>query len=646
MSRSEARTIRFVRARVRAIRRSLRGRVSHRLVAWFLLFSLVPLVLSNAVGYRRAEAIIGRLNESYLATLVDVQAQHVRDRMDRNVLLLQSIVSGNDFLAARALVASGPHTREMAGRSCHTCHIASARGRAVQMGTVATRAAVEEYLHQKLRDLPAIDALTLTTMDGHVAAFAARTADGAPDTLAGPLREGVLTSTPARKRPPTISVVVKVQGSHPAPVAVLRGRLRPLGSAEVLEMPSHVAGTIETYLLDHAGRPIFVSHPHSAVDYTMPLETPLLGKGLRASAGYVNRNGEDVVGSVSAVPGYPWRFVAELPAAVALGELWALRRLSLALEAVLVVLVVVAAWLVARGMVAPLGRLVNATRRLGQGEQGVRVTVREEDEIGELSRAFNEMTTALEGSTARVRELHQREMERAGQLATVGELASGVAHEIRNPVVSVAGGLDLVRRRIGGDSVLTPIMDEMARQLLRIQNTLQELLAFARPATPALAPTSLERVVDRAVRLVEPRARQGIVALRVMHEREATHLDADEDMLHQAVVNVLINAVEATPPGGHVDIETRRVGDALLIEVADSGRGIAPGDLEHVFKPFFTTRHTGTGLGLSITREIVQRHGGSVTLESTEGAGTTARITLPLECAHDGAARALQEQPA
>jgi len=118
---------------------------------------------------------------------------------------------------------------------------------------------------------------------------------------------------------------------------------------------------------------------------------------------------------------------------------------------------------------------------------------------------------------------------------------------------------------------------------------------------------------------------------------------ADEDMLHRALVNVLMNAVQATPPGGSITVTTRLLDDELLIEVADTGAGIPAGVLEHVFKPFFTTRHTGTGLGLSITREIVQRHGGSIRLESSAAAGTTVTLRLPLHAL--GITAALEEAP-
>jgi len=219
----------------------------------------------------------------------------------------------------------------------------------------------------------------------------------------------------------------------------------------------------------------------------------------------------------------------------------------------------------------------------------------------------------------------------------VGELASGIAHEIKNPVVGVANGLDLVRRRVGEDPKLTPIMDEMARQLATIQRALGELLAFARPATPALAPVNGNSVVERAIRLVRPTAEQGGVGIDLRFDLSAGHFLADEEMLYQAFVNLLMNALEASSHGGNLRVSTRVAGDEFEVTIADTGRGIPPEHLDQVFKPFFTTRHTGTGLGLPITREIIQRHGGRVTLESRVGEGTAVTVRLPMRAGEERA---------
>jgi signal transduction histidine kinase len=188
----------------------------------------------------------------------------------------------------------------------------------------------------------------------------------------------------------------------------------------------------------------------------------------------------------------------------------------------------------------------------------------------------------------------------------------------------------MVRRHVGDDPSLTPIMDEMARQLTRVQGALQELLTFARPSTPTMAPVSGSGLVERAIRLLQPAAERSGVRIIVQLDPELPRFNADEEMLHQALVNLLINAVQATPSGGCITVTTHVAEGRVEIEVADTGRGIAASALKSVFKPFFTTRHTGTGLGLPITREIAQRHGGDVTLESEEGVGTTVTLRIPI----------------
>ncbi|HKJ91887.1 MAG TPA: ATP-binding protein, partial [Longimicrobiales bacterium] len=204
-----------------------------------------------------------------------------------------------------------------------------------------------------------------------------------------------------------------------------------------------------------------------------------------------------------------------------------------------------------------------------------------------------------------------------------------VAHEIKNPLVGVSNGLDLVLRRVGEDDELAPIMTEMRHQLARIEAAIRDLLAFARPAMPTLAPVSANRVVERAARLVQPAAERDGVTLEVRLDGDAPEVQADEELLRQGLVNLLMNAVHASTPGGRVEVSSSHHDDVVEFQVRDDGRGITPVDLEHIFKPFYTTRHSGTGLGLSITREIVERHGGRIDVETRVGLGSTFTVVLP-----------------
>jgi signal transduction histidine kinase len=595
------------------MRRALlpRTRLNRRLLAWFLVFSLVPLIATNAVGYYRSKAIIEDLFQTYLKGIARTQAQHVQDRVERQALALQAIVAGNAFLVAGAQRAMGMPAGEM--------------------GSVATRAAMNELLADKRRELGDWAALFLFTPDGRVLAYAGDSARVVPVVVRGVAPPRVTTARAGvTDVPPGFRFIVPLAGHAGEPLAYLGGTMTMDAFHRLLALPPHLAGRTETAIVDQRGRLLYVSHPMATTDYEVPISSPLLRYTAGTVARYVGIEGTPVIGTVEPISGPQWRLVAEVPEGEAFGELSRLGGLSLVLELLLGLALIITAWIVAEDVVAPVSRLVEATRRVGAGDLTTRVLVQTRDETGELGHAFNEMTAALEATTRRVDELHARDMQRAAQLATVGELASGVAHEIRNPVVGVAGGLDLVRRRVGDDPALVPIIDEMSRQLARIRQTLQELLAFARPPVPALATIAVQQLVERAMRLVTPHAEGRGVACSTTQAAEPLLVNADAELLRQALVNLLMNAMDATPPGGEVRVATARDGVALVLTVSDTGKGIAAANLENVFKPFFTTRHTGTGLGLSITRSIVERHGGTIGIASVEGAGTTVTIRLPL----------------
>ncbi len=473
-----------------------RGRLSRRLLAWFLLFSLLPLLVTNAIGYRRSEGIITQLVERYLTAIATIQAQHVQDRTDRALLLLQAVSAGNEFLAAGALRSQGLPSG--------------------QMGEAASRLEMERLLGRKLDEFKLFDALYLFTPNGAIAASVGLKENlntSLPAHEAAGSLSAILLSTPRGVRP-MFRLVVPVNGRQSVPVAFLAGTVSLDGFRQLLQVPDRLAGHVESFIVDAGGRPLFVSHPHDSIDYAEPLVTPLLALPDGAHEQYRAGDGASVLGTIVALPDYEWRLIAEVPADEAFGALRRLGSLSLLLELLLVAVLIGTAVVVSRGVVAPLSRLVHASRRVAKGDLTVRVKDDAGDEIGELGHAFNEMTAALATTTRDVQDLHQREIERASQLATVGELASGIAHEIKNPVVGVSNGLDIVRRRAGNDATLLPIIDEMERQMQRVQGAIQELLTFARPATPALAPVSGNDLAERAIRLVQPTADKGGVAHR------------------------------------------------------------------------------------------------------------------------------------
>lgn len=587
------------------------GVLRRRILGAFLILSLIPLFGSNAIGYARSRVIVEGLVGRYLDGMAGIQAAHIQDRLDQRLLYLSAVANGNRFLEAAA-------ERELSGPSIPG------------MAEAADPPAVRVYLERKRTEASRFDVLTVHRPDGTVLASSGSDEPLPPAAVASAAGFLIVRGDDPES-PPSLRFLAPVTDAQGRRQAYLSATLALVRGGEFLEIPPHVSGSIESFLLDGSGRPVFVSHPHGHVAYDRPLASPLLAAPPGGHAVYADREGVQVIGASARLPGSDWLFVAEVPVSDALAELGTLRALSLVLGSLFAALVLVAAWMMAGGIVAPLHRLVDVTRRLGRGELDVRIERPGKDEIGELGEAFNDMAGAMEADRVRIAALHRQDIERAQQLATVGELASGIAHEIKNPVVGISNGLDLVLRRTN-DPALEPITSEMKRQLHRIEGAVRDLLTFARPRRPDVGPVDPVQVVQRAVSLVDPVAgRQRVRIVLRSTDRPLPLIFADADLLQQALVNLLMNALQASPSGGEVVVMSGGESRGVWITIQDQGPGIPEADLEQIFKPFFTTRHSGTGLGLPISRGIIEQHGGRLTVESGPGGGARFTVTLPLQ---------------
>ncbi|MEO6028739.1 MAG: HAMP domain-containing sensor histidine kinase [Candidatus Binatia bacterium] len=228
----------------------------------------------------------------------------------------------------------------------------------------------------------------------------------------------------------------------------------------------------------------------------------------------------------------------------------------------------------------------------------------------------------------------QRMLQQATRLSTVGTLAAELAHEIRNPLVAVQTFLQLLPERLDDPEVTIELRGVALTELQRVARLLNELLGMARASVATFAATDLETLVDEVVRFLQVSARKKDVVL----ERVGDPLPsgaADASRLKQALVNLVLNAIQASPDGETVTVATRTVvddGGRQIVELAihDRGPGIPEDQRESVFNPFFTTKDNGTGLGLPVTRQIIADHGGSIVVEGTNGPGATFIIRLPL----------------
>jgi signal transduction histidine kinase len=288
------------------------------------------------------------------------------------------------------------------------------------------------------------------------------------------------------------------------------------------------------------------------------------------------------------------------------------------------------------------------------------VSLKSADEFGVLGRhfdamimrtqAFNEelrskITDATEELERRYREverLHellfatQRNLSHAERLALSGRIMAEVAHEVGTPLHSVMGHLELLREDLARDGVTDAIerrLTIIGSQLRRVTEIISQLLDLTRRPPEQKARVDLNRLVRETSELVRPVAAAAGLSLNVDADANLPKLVAHGDQLQQVVLNLLTNAMDATPAGGRIAVTTRATDGVVMLEVSDTGCGIGEADRKRIFDPFFSTKEPGrgTGLGLFISAEIVRDHRGRIELEGAEGRGSTFRVVLPVD---------------
>jgi two-component system sensor histidine kinase HydH len=228
----------------------------------------------------------------------------------------------------------------------------------------------------------------------------------------------------------------------------------------------------------------------------------------------------------------------------------------------------------------------------------------------------------------------QEKVRRSERLASLGRLAAGVAHEIRNPLSSIRGFAQFFLQRFRGQEKDQEYASTMVKEVDRLNRVITELLDFARPKEAQREFHSLENIFDHSLKLLGPELVQKGVKVEKEYEPDLPSVRVDRDQLSQAFLNLILNSLESMEEGGKIRIVLKRAEeegrDLLKVSISDTGRGIPREDLDKVFEPFFSTKRKGTGLGLAIVNQIVEGHGGEIQVESMEGEGTTFRITLPV----------------
>lgn len=307
--------------------------------------------------------------------------------------------------------------------------------------------------------------------------------------------------------------------------------------------------------------------------------------------------------------------------------------------------VAVAVYFVVRSLTMPLKNLTHLAARLGAGHLEQRAHNDDGDEIGQLARALDGMSSSLLAARqnlefeveSRTEELRssQAQLLQAARLAAVGELAAGVAHEINNPagIILMRAG-QLAETLSATDPEVIEDLNAIERQIDKIQKIVAALLTFSRRTEPGgeMVTLDLNAVVLRTAQLMDGLFRSRNVDVELALTQDSLQVRAEGARIEQVLLNLVNNAIDAMPDGGRLTFGTRLMEDKAVVFVADSGSGIPKEHLDRVFDPFFTTKDPGqgTGLGLSISFAIVEQHGGVIEADSKPGEGSRFTLLLPV----------------
>lgn len=281
----------------------------------------------------------------------------------------------------------------------------------------------------------------------------------------------------------------------------------------------------------------------------------------------------------------------------------------------------------ARRVLSPLTAMTERAQAVARGDLSPRPVVATKDEIGELAATFENMVAAIQKA--------RRELVHAERLATIGKMAAHITHEIRNPLSSIGLNVELLEEEVAAASAsgeAPQLLSAIKQEVERLSRISEQYLSVARRPRPRLMPERAGDLVRELVAFVRPELDRAGVSIQVRCEGDTDdEIPLDESQIRQALLNLIRNAREATPKGGHIDIFVERPpsSNTVTLRVEDTGIGIPEEARASIFDPFFTTKQRGTGLGLAVTRDIIEAHGGSIACEPRPQGGTRFTISLP-----------------
>jgi len=242
----------------------------------------------------------------------------------------------------------------------------------------------------------------------------------------------------------------------------------------------------------------------------------------------------------------------------------------------------------------------------------------------------NTLGTIIMLSDLREIKLLEKKIKRSERLASLGQMAAGIAHEIRNPLSSIKGFAQYFRNKFDQDSEDWKYSSVMITEVNRLNRVIQDLLNFAKPRTPKFSPHSIEQLIKHTLKLIQPDMLERKIEVNKKFNKNIQQLWLDGDLITQALLNIFLNAIESMENSGQLTIKVETKNKIVEIDIIDTGNGISQENLSHIFDPFFTLKKGGTGLGLAIVYRIIEIHDGEIEVFSEPGKGTTFKIKLAI----------------
>ncbi len=288
-------------------------------------------------------------------------------------------------------------------------------------------------------------------------------------------------------------------------------------------------------------------------------------------------------------------------------------------------------WIILRDLRGALSKIAPSYTALVQIDPPPNSTSALENEIRSLTKNWRDFCDHCQ-------RVHDTEMVQAEHLATMGELAAGVAHEIRNPLAGIAGAIEIISKDFPKEHPDREILDDLRQEVRRIEKVLNDLLTYARPKAPQYGMADLKDTVAHTLQFARQQIGSKNVEFSIQIPSPLPRFRMDPEQLHQVLLNLVLNGIQAMDQEGKITIQARvQPGSGapnrpnnVEISVSDTGGGISREQLEKIFRPFYTTKRGGTGLGLSLCRRIISQHGGTLTAESEINKGSRFIIRLPM----------------